>query len=336
MRALFSLVHLLIAASGTPGQRAARGLHPGKGRLFRGTVASLETRPRASYRRNGSNRQPPQAPRRRWRGLIAVVPIGALLAGGFAFRTEIAAFVDSTVNPVPPQAAIRTAATPRTAVPFQPVAEQKPSPREFSRASAERQPPAPAPRLAQYVPPPMARAPMAPAPMPPAPMPPAPTPLASMPSAPMPPAPMPRVQIPGMATRMPPINVPNAHAGTEAVALRGRNGHFAFDTAVNGATVPMLFDTGASFVSLRAEDAGRLGIDVDRLSFSGVTSTANGTTHVAPVILETLTIGPITVRNVAAVVAQKGALPVNLLGQSFMKQLAGYDVDGNRLTLRGR
>jgi len=137
-------------------------------------------------------------------------------------------------------------------------------------------------------------------------------------------APLPVVITPGMRA---PDN--------QAVARRGGGGHFFFDTTVNGVHVPMMFDTGASQVNLRAEDAARLGIDVSALRYSGSARTANGTADVAPTIIATLTVGTITRRNVPALVGRPGKLDVNLLGQSFLARVAGYRLDGDKLVLTG-
>jgi clan AA aspartic protease (TIGR02281 family) len=120
-----------------------------------------------------------------------------------------------------------------------------------------------------------------------------------------------------------------------AIATRRANGHFVFDAEINGVTVPVVFDTGASLVTLRAEDAGHMGINTATLNYSMHTSTANGIAEAAPAVIATLKIGTITRTNVAAVVARPGALAVNLLGQSFLTTMAGFVMDGDRLVLRG-
>ena len=122
----------------------------------------------------------------------------------------------------------------------------------------------------------------------------------------------------------------------EAVAARGRDGSFAFDAIINGAHVQMLFDTGASVVALRAEDAGRFGVSASNLNYSAKVKTANGTADVAPIIIDTLTIGNITERRVVGYVAREGMLPRNLLGQSFLARLSGYNVENNQLVLKGQ
>ena len=122
----------------------------------------------------------------------------------------------------------------------------------------------------------------------------------------------------------------------EAIAERGGDGGFAFDAVVNGGHVQMLFDTGASVVALRFEDAIRLGIPVSRLNYSARVKTANGAADVAPITIDTVTVGNITLHAVQGFVAKQGMLQTNLLGQTFLARLAGYNVDKNVLVLRGR
>ena len=50
----------------------------------------------------------------------------------------------------------------------------------------------------------------------------------------------------------------------------------------------MLVDTGASTVVLKPADAQRLGIDVERLTYTVPVQTANGTTYAAHVRLRNL------------------------------------------------
>ncbi|MDB5571578.1 MAG: conserved hypothetical transrane signal peptide protein [Hyphomicrobiales bacterium] len=120
----------------------------------------------------------------------------------------------------------------------------------------------------------------------------------------------------------------------EAVAVRRADGHYAFDMVANGVKARFMFDTGASSVVLRAEDAARMGFDVKKLDYRISVSTANGRAQAAPVTIEALTAGAITQRNVRALVAKPGALHENLLGQTFLERLSGYSVEKNRLVLK--
>jgi aspartyl protease family protein len=122
----------------------------------------------------------------------------------------------------------------------------------------------------------------------------------------------------------------------DTVSTTRSNGHFFFKTEVNGVAIPMMFDTGATWVSLRAEDAAKVGINPASLSYTVHTSTANGVAEAAPVLLKELKVGGITRKNVPAIVARPGALVgISVLGQSFMSTMAGFSTEGDKLTLRG-
>ncbi len=131
--------------------------------------------------------------------------------------------------------------------------------------------------------------------------------------------------VPGRTVQSPP---------GEAVAIKRSDGHFSFDTRVNGAAVRMMFDTGASSIVLRAEDAAKVGLNTDKLDYRVSVSTANGRALAAPVTLEAVTVCNITLKSVRALVARPGVLQENLLGQSYLSRLSGYNVERNRLVLR--
>ena len=122
----------------------------------------------------------------------------------------------------------------------------------------------------------------------------------------------------------------------ETVAARRTDGSFMVRGEVNGRETRFIFDTGASTVVLRAENAAALGFTPDSLDYSIPVSTANGSAMAAPVVIDRLTIGTITERNVCALIARSGVLHANLLGMSFLERLGSYEVRGNRLILRGR
>jgi aspartyl protease family protein len=123
--------------------------------------------------------------------------------------------------------------------------------------------------------------------------------------------------------------------GERSVRIRRRpDGHFVAKTQVNGVSLVMLVDTGASTVVLKPNDAQRLGIDVERLKYSVPVQTANGTTYAAHVRLRNLTLGPISLNDVEALVAKPGALKENLLGMSFLSRLRSYEFTTDMLTLR--
>ncbi len=137
---------------------------------------------------------------------------------------------------------------------------------------------------------------------------------------------------------MPPGSVlrsDNQVEGERSVRIRKRpDGHFMAKTTVNGVTLGMLVDTGASTVVLKPADAQKLGIDVEGLRYTVPVQTANGTTYAAHVRLRTLAVGSISVNEVEALVAKPGALKENLLGMSFLSRLRSYEFAGEYLTLR--
>jgi aspartyl protease family protein len=110
-------------------------------------------------------------------------------------------------------------------------------------------------------------------------------------------------------------------------------GHFVIDAAVNDRPASFVADTGATLVVLTYEDAARLGLYPDRLDFSGLVQTANGVSHIAPVMLDRLRVEDITIRDVQAAVAEKGALANNLLGMSFLSRLKSFQMQGSELIL---
>jgi aspartyl protease family protein len=87
-------------------------------------------------------------------------------------------------------------------------------------------------------------------------------------------------------------------------------------------------------VVLKPADAERAGVDTKNLSYTVAVSTANGTTYAAPVRLKSVSVGPLELRDVEALVAQPGNLSDNLLGMSFLRRLRSYEFSGDFLTLR--
>ncbi len=112
------------------------------------------------------------------------------------------------------------------------------------------------------------------------------------------------------------------------------DGHFRADAMVNGNSVNMLVDTGASVVLLRHEDAVVLGLDIDALKFDVPILTANGKSHVASITLPLIDIGGVVVQNVDAAVAEPGQLHASLLGMSYLGEIEEAVIRKDRLILR--
>jgi aspartyl protease family protein len=108
-----------------------------------------------------------------------------------------------------------------------------------------------------------------------------------------------------------------------SVELRaGANGHFETAAQINGREISVMVDTGASLIALTYEDAERAGIYVRASDFTHRSQTANGIAKFAPVMLDRVSIGDITVRNVQAAVSEPGKLRTTLLGMSFLGKLS--------------
>jgi aspartyl protease family protein len=114
----------------------------------------------------------------------------------------------------------------------------------------------------------------------------------------------------------------------------GTDGHYHAEAEINGRSVPVLVDTGASLVALTAEDAEAAGIYVNDKDFTHQMQTANGMARVAPVTLERIAIGDITIRNVRGIVSEAGAMSVSLLGMTFLGQLDRVDIRSGKLILQ--
>ena len=129
---------------------------------------------------------------------------------------------------------------------------------------------------------------------------------------------------------------PEVGSGGEVIVNQRLGGEFAITGRVNGARVTFLFDTGASSVVLTAADARRAGINAAGLDYDAQVSTANGDALAAEVRLDQVAVGPIVMRNVAALIARPGALDESLLGMSFLGRLKSYAVERGRLVLTAR
>lgn len=132
------------------------------------------------------------------------------------------------------------------------------------------------------------------------------------------------------------MTVDTGTSGEKTVRIRSDgNGHFSALGSVNGTSVRLMVDTGASTVVLKAADAERAGIALDELSFTVAVQTANGTAYAAPVRLRDVAIGPIMLDGVEALVAKPGSLNESLLGMSFLSRLRSYGVEKDFMTLKG-
>jgi aspartyl protease family protein len=126
-----------------------------------------------------------------------------------------------------------------------------------------------------------------------------------------------------------------AFAGGRTVEIKaGAHGHYFARAEINGRRIDVLVDSGASIVALTFDDAERAGLYVRERDFTQRVSTANGVARVAPVMLDRVSIGDITVRNVPAAVSERGTLGTTLLGMSFLSRLQRVDMRSGVLVLQ--
>ena len=126
-----------------------------------------------------------------------------------------------------------------------------------------------------------------------------------------------------------------AAAGGRIVKLNadGR-GHFVTVGQINGQTVKFLVDTGASFVSINSSEAKRLGINYLAGEKAAI-STANGVVRTYKVKLDEVRLGDVTLNNVDGMVHADDALPIVLLGMSFLNRM-DMSRDGQQMVLKKR
>jgi aspartyl protease family protein len=141
-------------------------------------------------------------------------------------------------------------------------------------------------------------------------------------------APIPATSVP------PPARLARTASSPTAEIHAGSHGHYFARAEVNGRPVDVLIDSGASMVALTWEDARRAGIVVRPSDYTQRVATANGSARVAPVMLDRVSIGDISVRNVPAAVSEPGMLGTSLLGMSFLGRLQRVDMRSGILVLQ--
>ena len=116
----------------------------------------------------------------------------------------------------------------------------------------------------------------------------------------------------------------------EVVLLRNRYGHYHATGQINGLEVEFLVDTGATYVAIPDSVARKLGLE--RGSPVPV-QTANGTAQAFPTRLASVSIGPIVLHQVRALISPGLEGAEVLLGMSVLKTLELVQ-RGEELTLR--
>lgn len=108
------------------------------------------------------------------------------------------------------------------------------------------------------------------------------------------------------------------------------NGHYSSSGTINGIPVEFLLDTGATMVSVPTHIAQNIGLLQEELVRI---NTANGVISAFSTVLESISLGPITLHEIAATIYNDPHTDRVLLGMSFLKELEFIQRD-NILTLR--
>ena len=125
-----------------------------------------------------------------------------------------------------------------------------------------------------------------------------------------------------------------AAATNYAVVPTNDRGDLIADGEVNGMPVRFAVDTGATFITLPAGEASRLGLDYHN-GQKLVMETANGNVFAYRLKLDTVRVGGVAVHDVDAVITEGNSLPIALLGMSFLNR-TDMKREGTILTLMKR
>jgi aspartyl protease family protein len=130
----------------------------------------------------------------------------------------------------------------------------------------------------------------------------------------------------------PSLDAPSLMSATELKA--DTNGHYFANADINGTTIAVMVDTGASGVALSYEDAEKVGLHPHGLDYDIPVSTANGMVKAARVTLRRVEVDNVRVRDVDGMVLPEGALRGSLLGMSFLSRLSSFKIENGVLYLK--
>jgi aspartyl protease family protein len=130
----------------------------------------------------------------------------------------------------------------------------------------------------------------------------------------------------------PSLDAPALMSATELKA--DTNGHYFANADINGTSIAVMVDTGASGVALSYEDAEKVGLHPHSLDYDLPINTANGMVKAARVTLRRVEVDNVRVRDVDGMVLPEGALKGSLLGMSFLSRLSSFRIEDGVLYLK--
>ena len=113
---------------------------------------------------------------------------------------------------------------------------------------------------------------------------------------------------------------------------RHTDGHFYVRATINDTQISFLMDTGATKTILSEADARRLKIPLEKVRYTERFETPNGIITAAPVIIEKVAIGEITLYNVQASITSTN-IRQSILGMNVISKL-NLVLEGERMTLK--
>jgi aspartyl protease family protein len=113
---------------------------------------------------------------------------------------------------------------------------------------------------------------------------------------------------------------------------RAFDGHYYLTLMLDGTPVEFVVDTGATEMVLSREDASRIGLDPERLAYTGIAMTANGQVRTARARVGDVTLGPIRDRDVTVAITD-GEMPGSLLGMTYLQRFDRIEISDGRLIL---
>ena len=129
-----------------------------------------------------------------------------------------------------------------------------------------------------------------------------------------------------------PLYVLQSQEGGQIIIPKQRDGHFHLKLTINGKMVKFLVDTGASEIVLNKNDAELLGFDTDKLDYWAYANTANGKVRLAPIRLDTISLGGYKDRNVKATI-NKAPMSFSLLGMRYLNKFGSIEIKNSQMIL---
>jgi len=111
-----------------------------------------------------------------------------------------------------------------------------------------------------------------------------------------------------------------------------KHGMFKSHGSINGQSVALLVDTGATSVAMSEKDARKLGIQYRIDGQETRTSTASGIAKAWRVKLKTVRLGQLVERNVEGVVVEGNYPRIILLGMTFLNRMK-VEKEGNKMII---